>query len=454
MARARRAAAELEFEPGAAPIAGDRQAAWSDTERTIVKAALSSGVRRCADLGLLPAELSDARARAVWAAVLKRIEAGARIVMWDGALVAEVGKSLSMEHARAAVAWVKEAADEGDDDAVDALLQRVRDRGFCARVYSLGASLRDAAESGTPEGAERSAKIIRELFDADESRQSSASGPELVSVSDGWDEYLRTAKVDRSGKAAVFGLPGVDRWVRMPPSTITVVGAETNVGKSTLAASAVLSTALRDIPAALVSVEDPWAQLAAKMAAKVGRVNPREPLSEQPALDLAERIQDARARLVGVKAWGCHVRDRSLDGVLAAIRMAASRGCAFVAVDYLTAIRRPAWVDRRAPRREWTDEILGALLSTAAERKVTLLLTSQFNREKGRSAPTVHDLKESGSIGDAAQNVVLLHREKEAVIATVAKVKDGPGVGKRVRLVMDDYGCFAEQEFADEDPGF
>lgn len=453
MAR-RPTSAALDFEPEEAPISGNRQSAWSDTERTIVKAALSAGVRRCTDLALAPSELSDGRARAVWEAVLKRIEAGARVVWFDGALVAEVGRSMPLEHARAAVTWVREAPEETEDDAVDALVSSLRDRGFCARVYSLGASLRSVAEPGTPEAAARAAKVIRELFDADESRQSASSGPELVSVVDGWDEYLRTAKIDRSGKAAVFGIAGVDRWVRMPPATITVVGAETNVGKSTLAASAVLSTALRDIRSALVSVEDPWAQLAAKMAAKVGQVNPREPLSEQPAFDLAERVQNARAKLVGVQAWGCQVRDRSLDGVLAAIRAAASRGCTFVAVDYLTAIRRPPWVDRRAPRREWTDEILGALLSTAAERKVTLLLTSQFNREKGRNAPTVHDLKESGSIGDAAQNVVLLHREKEAVIATVAKVKDGPGVGKRVRLVMDDYGCFAEQEFSDEDPGF
>lgn len=450
MAR-RSAAAELDFEPEDPELlSGTRQEAWAETERTVVKAALSSGVRRCVDLGLQPAELSDARARAVWTAVLKRIEAGARVVWFDGALVAEVGRGMSMEDARRSVAWVKDAADEPDDDSVDALLAGLRDRGFCARVYAMGASLRSAAEAGTPEAASRASRLIRELFDADDSRQSASTGPELTSALDGWDEYIGTAKVDRSGKAAVFGIAGVDQWVRMPPSTITVVGAETNVGKSTLAASAVLATALRGIPSALVSVEDPWPQLAAKMAAKVGRVNPREPLADQPALDLTERIQEARAKLVGVKAWGCQVRNRSLEGVLAAIRAAGSRGCTFVAVDYLTAIRRPAWVDRRAPRREWTDEILMALLSTASERHLTLLLTSQFNREKGRSAPTVHDLKESGSIGDAAQNVVLLHREKETVIATVAKVKDGPGVGKRVSLAIDDFGCFVEQEFADE----
>lgn len=452
MGRARRSDAVLDFEPEATSISGNRQEAWSEVERSIVKAALSAGVRRCADLGLLPAELTDARARAVWAGILKRIEAGARIVMWDGALVAEVGKLLPLERARESVAWVKGAVEESDDDAVDALLMRVRDRAFCSRVYSLGASLRAAAEDGTPDAAAKSARIIRELFDADESRQSTSAGPDLTSVLDGWDQYIKeAATVERAGKGAVFGLPGVDRWVRMPPCTITVVGAETNVGKSTLAAGAVLASALRGIPSALVSVEDPWSQLAAKMAAKVGRVNPREPLSEQPALDLTERIQDARAKLVGVKAWGCQVRDRSLDGVLAAIRMATAKGCTFVAVDYLTAIRRPAWVDRRAPRREWTDEILGVLIATAAERKVTLLLTSQFNREKGRNAPTVHDLKESGSIGDSAQNVVLLHRDKESVICTVAKVKDGPGVGRRVRLVLDDYGCFAEQEFTESD---
>lgn len=447
----RSTAAPLFDEPaGPSPLTGDRQAAWAETERTIVRSTLAAGVRRVTDLGLQPGELSDARARAVWAGILARVESGARLVLLDGALIAEVAKKLPIEQARASVEWVRGASEEPDDDAVDALISSVRDRGFCARVYALGATLRSAAEVGTPEAAQRSAQIIRELFDAEEGRQAASSaGPELVSVSDGWEEYLRTAsQTERAGKSAIFGLGEIDRWVRMPQGTVTVVGAETNVGKTTFAASAVLSTALRDRPSAFVSVEDPWGQLAAKMAAKVGRVNPREPLSAQPSLDLTERVAEARARLHGVKAWGCHVRDRSLDGVLAAIRAAASRGCVFVAVDYLTAIKRPSWVDRRMPRREWTDEILSALIATASERNVALLLTSQFNREKGRNAPTLHDLKESGSVGDVAQNVVLLHREEGKVVATIAKVKDGPGVGTKVALAFDDYGCLIE---ADED---
>lgn len=453
--------AQLAIVDGPAPIQGNRAEAWSDVERTIVKAALSSGVRRVTDLALHAAELGDARARMVWAGVLRLIDRGARVAWLDGALVSEIAKEQPIEHARASVEWVRGAADEIDSDAVDALVARVRDRIYSARVYALAARLRETVEPGTTEAASRAAQIVSELRDLTETRHTPASSVVLTPALDAWDEYLERAREQRStGKAPVLGIATIDRWTRKDPGTSTIIGAESHVGKTGVMAGAVLATARAGIPAALISCEDTWPEIVARMAAEIGRLNPMEVASDQPGLDLPERLARARLGLVGLPVHGVKIADRTLDGVLAAIRFAAARGCKLVAVDYWNAIRRPSWVSKMATRRDASDEILASVLAVGAERGVHLVIGAQLNRDKARGAVGLNDLRESSAIGESAQNVIGLSRleskgetAKRQVRATIAKAKGTSGEGRSVVLTRDEYGVLVEGESSDGTEG-
>lgn len=432
-----------------------REESWSDVEGRVMKHALSSGVRRVLDMAIRVEEWQDPRARTVWSAVLRLVEAGKRSVWIGGGLEAEIAKVETITVARDCHAWIKAAGDEPDPDEVDALVQRMRDRNFNARVCTLAQRLFEVARSGHTEAAARASSIVTDLRDLDETRTAPGSHVELQTAAEGWAEFRANARKTAHGKLPILGIPGIDRWIRMPPATVTVVGAEPSVGKSTISAGAVLATAQRGIPAVLVSVEDAWADLAAKMAATVGQLNPREVLADQPAMDLAERMDRADLALRGLPVYGHRVRDRSLDGVLSAIRAATARGCRLVAVDYLTAIRRPSWLrGMKMDRREWTDEIIAALLAIAAERGVSLIIASQFNRSKDRHAPTLHDLKETSTIGEAAHNAVLLYRgrgdDSSVTWAGIAKIKDGHGHGKRVGLVRDAFGNLVQRTKDDD----
>ena len=439
----------------------ERSRSWSDVEGRIVKHALGSGVRRVTDLAIRVDEWQDARARLVWSAALRMIEAGKRTVWIGGGLESEIAKGEPIETARDCIAWIKAAGEEHDADEVSALLERVRDRNFSAKVCTQAVRLLETARSGHTEAAGRASALITELRDLDEARLAPGSTVELESAADAWDRYVKQGAKAKHGKLPVLGLAGLDRWVRLPPESCTVIGAEPSVGKSTLGAGAVLATAQRGIPAALVSVEDPHEALVAKMAAALAKVNPREPLSDQPALDLPDRIATAGRMLRGLPLWGTKIRDRSADGVLAAMRSAHARGCRLVVVDYLTAIRRPSWLRGvRMDKREWTDEIIAALLALAGERGLSLIVCSQFNRSKERHEPTLHDLKETSTIGEAAHNAVLLYRArgdagKTGAIAKLAKVKDGPGYGHKIQLQRDAFGCLVESTnaFKDDDDG-
>lgn len=442
-ARSRRADPQLPLEDeDRAAIARDRAAAWSETERTVVRGALDFGPRRVIDLALAPEELTDRRARDVWAAAIRRANAGARAVLLDGALVAEVAQERPLDEARKSVEWIRGAEVEPDDDAVLALVDRIRDRAFCARVWSATARIREAASGGTSGGAETAAALIAELRDLAEGRHRGGQAVALQSGLEGWDAFVERARERRTtGKAIAWGLPFLDKHTLMDPGTLSVIGAESHVGKTGIMAGAVLATARKGIPAALVSLEDTWGEIVARMGAEIGKLNPMEMLEPTPALDLAERMAAARRGLVGLPVHGIKLTDRTLDTVLATIRLAASKGCKLVAVDYLTAIRRPAWLSKVATRRDAIDESLAALLSTAADRGVHLMLGVQLNRDKNRARVSLNDLRESQAIGESAQNVIGLARGKgKTILCDLVKAKGTGNAGRYTKLQRDSFG--------------
>lgn len=421
--------------------------AWADVERSIAKAALSSGVRRVSDLAIRPEELSDSRVRSVWAAVLRLIERGSRGVWLDGQLVAEVATELPIDKARQAVDWVKGAADEADDAGVDAMVQRVRDRIMCASVYAKASLLRAAAEAGTTESAKGATRIIAELRDLSEGRYAPGAGVKFQSAVDAFDEFVRDAKSERvSGRMAKIGLAGVDRWMRMDAGTATVVGAASHVGKTGIIASASLATAQAGLGAYVLTLEDPWKEIVARQAAEVGRLNPEDVRSDQPTLDLEERIAKARLGLVGLPIMGVRIETADIDSILAGIRSAASKGAFLVCIDFLQRIRRPKWAGKLDTRRDWFDECMNLVLATGAERGVHLLLGSQVTRDKTRKQVTKDDLRESSSIGESARNVITLQKSERGngVRLLLDKAKGTRGAGKSWELLRDDFGTLFE----------
>lgn len=441
-------ARELDFEPeGPEPISGTRQEGWAEVERSIVKAALSSGVNRCLDLSLRPEELSDRRARSVWAAVLRRIEAGARSVWFDGVLIAEVTKEVPIEVARDCVAWCKAAADETEDEAVEALVSRVRDRVYSARVYALAARLRETAEPGTPAAAARAAMVISELRDLTEVRGAPSSAVEMVSVSQAFEDWLEEVEARRKSRAPMpsLGLDFVDERTIRSPGKVTGVVAESHTGKTGLIACAALRSARKGLPAAFITIDDPWRQIVARIAAEAGGFNTMEVTGQQTALDLPERLAKARAELRGLPVHGFDIRDRTIDSVNAAIRMAASRGCKLAAVDHWNAIRRP----RGMVRLDGADEILGSVMATAAERGVHLIIAAQPNREKGRKEVTKHDVRDTQTLFDSSENFLGLEAcEKKQVRVRILKAKETDGAGKSIVLQRNAYGVLQEPDEA------
>ena len=244
-----------------------------------------------------------------------------------------------------------------------------------------------------------------------------------------------TKAASESGALIRLGTPTVDAAYAIGPGSMLCVGAQTNVGKTSLTWAWLMSMAGRGIPCGMISVEDREEDLGAKALGEIAGVNPARLWGGGSADDWA-RVDAALRRNHALPISTAWVGSRELDGVLARMEfMARVHGSRVIVVDYLQAIAHRAGKDIR----QQIDGTLAELISQAGRLNVGLVLCSQLARpDRGNpfKEPNLIDLKESGSIEQRAQCVVLLWRKNDQpgpTLAKVAKAKRQPA-GRRFTL--------------------
>lgn len=211
-----------------------------------------------------------------------------------------------------------------------------------------------------------------------------------------------------------------------------IVAARPGVGKSTVVDQCMVSLARRGIVCGKVSVEDGDEDFGAKTMGVLGGVSTAPFWKGRASQADWDAVTVGAGRGASLPIHFSQVKSNSLDRVIASMTtMHRKHGARVIAVDY---IQRIGGVDGN-DARDRMDKVLGALIRTARTLPCALLLVSQLKRagENPYREPVVEDLKESGSLEEAAQGIVLLwkttdDREDEAfglVRGKVAKVKRG-----------------------------
>jgi len=254
------------------------------------------------------------------------------------------------------------------------------------------------------------------------------------------EHSLSIVKAEAGQKGAMIsaGQPSLDQAYRMSAGSLLTIGAQTNVGKSTLIMTWLFDMASRGIPVGLVSVEDPPEDWGVKAIGAVSGINPSKIWANRIDPDTAARIGNAMHTASDYPLSFSYVADRSIDGVLGRMEhLSRHHGAQVIAVDYLQAISHRPGKDIR----QRIDATLEELISQAGRLGVSLILASQLSRpDKGNPfrEPHMIDLKESGSIENRSQCVVLLWRESDAIGAPlkgkIAKAKRQPA-GRHFTLV-------------------
>jgi replicative DNA helicase len=406
----------------------------STLERQYVSTLLTLPALLTADTRLEDDDITDAEARAVYRAIVSLTTSGRRVTR-------AAVKVWLAQHARMEAVPDLGAIEPEIAPLVEALRRIAKCRRMTAATERVAELLRgqklDLAKAAIGE-------LTMELADAGKTEQT-YSMPELLK------HALTTVKSEAGtfGATIATGQPTLDAAYRLTPGSLLTIGASTNVGKSTTIMTWLYDMASKGIPVGLVSVEDPAEDWGVKALGAMAGVAPssiwRGRVSAEESRALVASIDQARDYPLSFS----YVADRRIDGVLGRMEyLATQHGARVIAVDYLQAISHRPGKDIR----QRIDSTLEELISTAGRLGVALILASQLSRPgKGDEfrEPHVIDLKESGSIENRSQCVVLLWRESSdsnaPILGKIAKAKRHPAGATFALVRGKDTGLLREQ---------
>lgn len=291
------------------------------------------------------------------------------------------------------------------------------------RLIAAGTRIVQLAQSG--QGSQEIAEMARQEVDA-----SSRSVASVSMIGDEIDATL-TMLEEAAPTAIPSPWPDLDTLIQgWRPGGLYIVGSRPGVGKSILGLQTAIGLARHGL-VAFHSLEMPRTEVHTRVIAQLANI----PMTRMARRELASedwrRIAGARATLAGLPLA---IDDRSsirpLD-IRSHARTLARRGTLTgIVVDYLQ-LMESGRGDRR-PRHEQVAEWSRQLKILAKDMSVPVIAMSQLNRQlEGRTdkRPTMSDLRESGSLEQDADVILLLHVDEDADPSTmhvaVAKNRQG-----------------------------
>lgn len=295
--------------------------------------------------------------------------------------------------------------------------------------------LRDAYDQVRPadEMMESAEKRILEIADAGITGQTYTLAEALTSAFD---------RIDRvhSGEATAglaTGFIDLDEITAgLHESELVILAARPSVGKTSFALNLVRNVVLEAKAAALfVSLEQSRTELAERLLCCQARVDSHRLRKGTLSADDMDRLLEAAGTLRGAKLF---IDDSPAQGMLRiaanARRLRLRDKIRLVVIDYLQLIEPE---NRRDPRQEQVAQISRRLKFLAKELNIPVVALAQVNRsseDRQDHRPRLADLRESGSIEQDADTVLLLHRpdryepgQHDGVIEViVGKQRNGP----------------------------
>jgi replicative DNA helicase len=332
---------------------------------------------------------------------------------------------------------------EDGEDAVDAVLHGIRAWAEHPGARRLTAeALADGPRSSAPRAGR-----VRLPAPAIPSRSLAEMLPEALS------------SIEAMGTGGITGVPTgfaeLDRLTSgLHPGTLAVIGAAPSVGKSTLVLDFCRSASIRHkLPAVLFSLEMTAAEISMRLLSAESRIPRHLMRAGQMTDDHRARLTERMAEIADAPFYISQSPALSVNALSdEAARLVAGNGVRLVAVDCLQLIT----TDRRFENREReVAEIAQQLKALALGLHVPVVVAAQLSPDPEQRAdrtPLLADLRDSDAIAQAADLVVLLHREgaleRESPRAgeadfIVAKHRNGPTATVTVAF-QGHYSRFAD----------
>jgi replicative DNA helicase len=225
------------------------------------------------------------------------------------------------------------------------------------------------------------------------------------------------------------------------PGQMIVLAARPSVGKTSLAMNFAEHVALPDggkPPSGVLvfSLEMTSEDLAMRLICSRSRVDMKRIRDRVVSKQDMEEITTATKELKQAPLWiDDHSNSTIMDIRAKARRLHTKSPLGLIVVDYLQLIRG---VDQRVMREQQIAEISRGMKGMAKELGLPVVVLSQLNRESERENrdPRLSDLRESGSIEQDADVVMLLHRPKKRDDDEGVEEGAIPGDTEHIRLFI------------------
>ncbi|MEU3220136.1 replicative DNA helicase [Streptomyces sp. NPDC006971] len=319
----------------------------------------------------------------------------------------------------------------------------VHERAVRRRLIEASTRITQVAYSGEGELDDVRSAVEAEVLDALATREQSAGYAYVrEDVPDFWDQL--DARMKGTGK--MTGIPtgflDLDAMTNgLQPGQLIVIGARPAMGKSTLALDIARSASIKHgLTSAFFSLEMGRAEITQRLYSAESKVA----LHHIRAGSVTEEDLDRMAKRTPDIEGSSLIVDDSPNLSLTEIRSRARRikqakgGLDLLIVDYLQLMQSGATGRRQENRQQEVSDMSRNLKLLAKELEIPVIALSQLNRgpeQRTDKRPQISELRESGSIEQDADMVILLHREdayeKESARAgeadlIVAKHRNGP----------------------------
>jgi replicative DNA helicase len=237
---------------------------------------------------------------------------------------------------------------------------------------------------------------------------------EKLSVADRWMGFIDELEAGHDPRALDTPWPDLNDIVELKPGQLITVGAGTGQGKSLFGMNLAAHVALtRGKPALVASMEMGGSELMARLTAAEAGVDVDHLIRRKLEASDWEKVFRASPKMQNA---GNFILDDSPNLTLGKIRarvrwMAASgRPPAIVVADYLQLLTPESTGKKERTRANEVAELSRGLKLLAMEFELPVVALAQFNRGAVGRQPMVSDFKDSSSIEQDSNVIVLMHR--------------------------------------------
>lgn len=274
-------------------------------------------------------------------------------------------------------------------------------------------------------------------------------------MTEAFDRIDAKARGDLTGTGIPSGFVDLDNLTAgLHNNELVIIAARPSVGKTAFALNLIRHVVVEEkLPAFFVSLEMAKVELAERLLCCQSRVDAHKVRKGQLASDDIQKLIAAQDSLRGnardgfVKLFIDDAPQQTMLRIAAnARRLKLRHGLRLVVIDYLQLIKPES---RKDPRQEQVAQISRRLKFLARELQIPVIALAQVNRgseDRQDHTPRLSDLRESGSIEQDADTVMMLHRparfdksqDDNVLEIHLAKQRNGP-VGQITLTYLKQY---------------